>query len=146
MGVVAGLLGVVHALASTAQRQCGAATNSMRRAGRSATFEPGLLKRVKNFSFRGCIRRSTVDPPGPTVPPVRGTLSLREDVVRPQRTIRGEGKEGTHSLPLSAYTEPGGLRQDPGRAAQSPAEARTCGNGDSEMRVLLSTYTAGAWL
>jgi hypothetical protein len=48
---------------------------------------------VKNFSFRGFIRRSTGDPPGPTVPPVRGALSLREDVVRPQRTTKGEGKE-----------------------------------------------------
>ena len=42
-------------------------------------------------------------------------------------------------LPLSIYSAPGGLRQDPGRAAESPAEARTCGNGGSEMRVLLST-------
>jgi hypothetical protein len=35
----------------------------------STTFEPALLKRVKTFSFRGCIRRPTGDPPGPTVPP-----------------------------------------------------------------------------
>ena len=51
-----------------------------------------------------------------------------------------------HSLPLLTYTAHGGLRQDPGRAAQSSAEARTYGNGGSEMRVLLSMYTAGAWL
>jgi hypothetical protein len=31
--------------------------------------EPALLKRVKNFSFRGCIRRPMGDPLGPTVPP-----------------------------------------------------------------------------
>jgi hypothetical protein len=39
-GVVAGVLGVVHALASTAQRPCGAATDFMRRAALSTTFEP----------------------------------------------------------------------------------------------------------
>jgi len=31
-------------------------------------------------------------------------------------------------LPFSTYSAPGALRQDPGRAAESPAEARTCGN------------------
>jgi hypothetical protein len=41
----------------------------MRMAGRSTTFEPALPKRVKNFSFRGCIRRPVGDHPGPTVPP-----------------------------------------------------------------------------
>ena len=43
-------------------------------------------------------------------------------------------------LPLSTYSASGGLRQDPGRAAESSAEARTCGNGSREVRVLLSTY------
>jgi hypothetical protein len=28
----------------------------------------GLLKRVKNFAFSGCIHRPVGDPPGPTVP------------------------------------------------------------------------------
>jgi hypothetical protein len=32
-------------------------------------------------------------------------------------------KEGTHSPPLSIYSAPGGLRQDPGRAAEWLAEA-----------------------
>jgi hypothetical protein len=41
----------------------------MSMAALSTTFEPALLKRVKNFSFRGCTRRSMGDPPGPTVPP-----------------------------------------------------------------------------
>jgi len=59
---------------------------------------------------------------------VRGVSPLREDVVRPQRTTKGKGKELTHSLPFSTYSAPGVLRQDPGRAAESPAEARTCGN------------------
>ena len=40
--------------------------------------------------------------------------------------------------PLSTYSSPRGLRQDPGRAVKSPAVTRTCGNESSEMRVLLS--------
>ncbi len=43
------------------------------------------------------------------------------------RTAKGKGKEVTHSSPLSVYSAPGGLRQAPGRAVESPAEARTCG-------------------
>ena len=39
---------------------------------------------------------------------------------------KGKAKR-PHSLPLLTYSAPGGLRQDPGRVAQSPAEARTCG-------------------
>jgi len=54
--------------------------------------------------------------------------------------VRDAGKESTHSFPLPTYSAPGGLRQDPGRAAESPTKARTCGNGSREMRVLLSTY------
>jgi hypothetical protein len=45
----------------------------------------------------------------------RGAPPLCEEVVRPQRTIKG--KESTHSSPLSTYSAPGGLPQDPGRAA-----------------------------
>ena len=56
-------------LASSAQRSCRAATNSMRTPALSTTFEPALLKRVQNFSFRGCIHRPVGDPPGPTAPP-----------------------------------------------------------------------------
>jgi hypothetical protein len=52
---------------------------------------------------------------------------------------RGAGKESAQSFPLSTYSAPGGLRQDPGRAAESLAEARICGNGSREVRVLLST-------
>ena len=59
---------------------------------------------------------------------IRGASPLREELVRPQRTTKEKGKEVTHSLPLSTYSAPGALRQDPGRAAESPAEARTCGN------------------
>jgi hypothetical protein len=53
---------------------------------------------------------------------VRGAPTLREEVVRQQRTAKG--KERTHSSPLSMYSAPGGLRQDPGRAAESPTEAK----------------------
>jgi len=44
-GVVANVLGVVHALGESAQRSSGAATDSTRRAALSTTFEPALLKR-----------------------------------------------------------------------------------------------------
>ena len=46
---------------------------------------------------------------------VRGAPPLREEVVGPQRTIKG--KENTHSSPFSIYSAPGGLPQDPGHAA-----------------------------
>ena len=54
------------------------------------------------------------------------------------RTITGKGS--VHLFPLSTYSALGGLRQDPGHAAESSAEARTCGNGSCELRVLLSTH------
>ena len=47
-----------------------------------------------------------------------------------------KGKEITHSLPLSMYSAPGGLRQDPGNAAEWLAEARTYETGSREVRVL----------
>jgi hypothetical protein len=65
-------------------------------------------------------------------------MRLREEVVHSGRQ-KGKGKEVTHSLPLSMYSAPGGLRQDPGRVAESPAEARTCGNQGAKY-VCLSTY------
>ncbi len=51
-----------------------------------------------------------------------------------------KGKGETNSFPFLTYSAPGGLRQDPGRDAELPAEARTCGNGGHDVRVLLSTY------
>lgn len=54
---------------------------------------------------------------------VRGAPPLREELVRPQRTTKG--KESIHSFPLSTYSAPGDLRQDPGHAAESSAEAST---------------------
>jgi len=68
-----------------------------------------------------------------------GEAPGRIDQPQPRNSATGEWK-GAHSFPLSTYSAPGGLRQDAGRAAESPAEARTCGNGSREVRVLLSTY------
>ena len=45
-------------LASSARRSCGAVTGSIRMAALSKTFESALLKRAKNFSFRGRILTS----------------------------------------------------------------------------------------
>jgi hypothetical protein len=84
----------------------------VRMAALSTTFGPALPMRVKNFSLRGCIRRPIGDPPGPTY---RRTPPLREEVVRPQRTVIG--KNSTHSFPLPVYSAQGGLPQAPGRAA-----------------------------
>ncbi|MGI8447801.1 MAG: epoxide hydrolase family protein [Streptosporangiaceae bacterium] len=46
---------------------------------------------------------------------VCGTPPLRDEVVRPAADKKG--KDSTHPPPLSTYSAPGGLRQDPGRAA-----------------------------
>jgi len=54
-----------------------------------------LLKRVKNFSFRGCIRRPRGRSSWADGTAVGGAPPLREGLVRPQRTIKG--KESTHS-------------------------------------------------
>jgi hypothetical protein len=40
-------------------------------------------------------------------------------------TADKKGTECDYSVPLSMYSAPGGLRQDPGRAAKLLAEART---------------------
>src|ERR671915_1395008 len=50
-----------------------------------------------------------------------------------------KGKENTHSLPFSIYSALGGLRQDPGRAAESAAGASTCGVHDFRSTCLSST-------
>jgi hypothetical protein len=46
-------------------------------------------------------------------------------------------------FPLPAYSAPEGLRQDPGRAAGSLAEARLFRNGRSDMRALLAAAAEG---
>src|SRR3954447_19891757 len=58
---------------------------------------------------------------------------------------RGRRRERSQLLSTSTYSAPGDLRQDPGRAAESPAEARTSGTTRTsgtrsrDMRVF-STY------
>lgn len=52
-------------------------------------------------------------------------------LVRPQLD-KDKGKEVTHSLPHPSYNAQVGLRQAPGRAGESPIDARNC--GDSRMR------------
>jgi hypothetical protein len=55
-----------------------------------------------------------------------------------------EKERDTYPPPLSIYSAPGGLRQDPGRAVESPAGARIRGNGSREMRVLSAFGSRGA--
>jgi len=52
--------------------------------------------------------------------------------------LRSGEEEYSLPPPLSTYSSPRGLRQDPGRAVESPAVTRTCGNESSELRVLSS--------
>ncbi len=53
------------------------------------------------------------------------------------------GVRGCHSLPPSTYSAPGALRQDQGRAAETSAEARTCGNQGFAKYVCLRACAAG---
>jgi len=55
---------------------------------------------------------------------VRGAPPLRKKVASSQRTTKAKARR-SHSLPLLTYSAPGGLRQDPGRAAESAAGPRT---------------------
>ena len=92
---------------------------------RRARRRSGLADKGRNFSFRGCIRRPMGHPPGPTTCTAgRGAPPLRKKVVSSQRTTKAKARR-SHSLPLLAYSAPGGLRQDPGRAAESAAGPRT---------------------
>jgi hypothetical protein len=84
-----------------------------------------LPAKGKNSSLRGRIRRPMGHPPGPTTcTAVRGAPPLRKKVVSSQRTTKAKARR-SHSLPLLRYSAPGGLRQDPGRAAESAAGPRT---------------------
>jgi hypothetical protein len=90
---------------------------------RSRNSSPVTKPERRSFSFRGCIRRPMGHPPGPTTcTAVRGAPPLRKKVVSSQRTTKARR---SHSLPLLTYSAPGGLRQDPGRAAESAAGPRT---------------------
>jgi hypothetical protein len=107
-----------------------------RRADELTTFEPASLERVKNFPFRGRSRR-----PWEILLCRRHCHTRRAAASRRAcpSTADDKGKGKYPLLPLSTYNAPGDLRQDPGRAAESPAEARTSGNGGRDVRVLSST-------
>lgn len=87
-----------------------------------STFELALLKRVKNSSAAASV--------GPREIPL-GRRHLR----RPRRFAKGlvrrsgQGKEEYALLAILSVWRTGRLRQDPGRAAESPAETRTYGDG-----------------
>lgn len=59
------------------------------------------------------------------------------------RSVVTSAMAGRFPLPLSTYSPPEGLRQDPGGGAESSTDATTCGNGGHEVRVL-STYEGNA--
>lgn len=59
---------------------------------------------------------------------VRGVPTLREKLVGCIARQKAKARRCL-SLPVSTYSAPGGLRQDPGGGAKSSAEATACGNG-----------------
>ena len=108
---------------------------------RRARRRSGLAGKGKNFSFRGCIRRPMGHPPGPTTcTAVRGAPPLRKKVVSSQRTTKAKARR-SHSLPLLTYSRLGGLRQDPGRAAESAAGPRT----DEDMGARRACVVVDLW-
>jgi len=86
----------------------GAAENSMRMATLSTTFEPAKLEEGEEPLVLRLHRQGRGRSSWTTAIAVRGASPLREELVHPQRTTKG--KESTHSLPLSTYSAPGGLR------------------------------------
>ena len=120
-------------LASLAGRSRGATTTG-RMAARS-----GLAGKGETSRFRGCIRRPMGHPPGPTTcTAARGAPSLRKNVVNSQRTTKARR---CYSLPLLTYSRLGGLRQDPGRAAESAARPRT----DEDMGARRACVVVDLW-
>jgi hypothetical protein len=73
-----------------------------------------------------------------------GAPPLREEVVRRQLT-RVE-KAAIRSLPPPIYTADGAFMKPWVMPHNRPPQARNYEMGASEMRVLSSTYRAGAWL
>jgi hypothetical protein len=97
--------------------------------------------------FRGGIRRPMGDPPGPTA----CTRRTRRTAASQEGSQRTTKAKRYHSLPFLIYSRLGGLRQDPGRAAESTAGPRTDQERPTtdqertkawghDVRVLLSTY------
>lgn len=71
------------------------------RAGLSEEGEEPLVPRLRSQAHRRSSWTAGIA--------VRGASPLRGELVRPQRTTQGKGKESTHSLPLSTYSAPGGF-------------------------------------
>jgi len=81
---------------------------------------------------------------GERSPPFDSPLLKRAKGLGAGRPSWGDqGKDSTHSPPLSIYSSPRGLRQDPGRAAESAAGARTSGIRIREVRVLACAPLGG---
>src|SRR5262245_32922601 len=81
----------------------------------------------------------SVHPPPPTKPDRQeepASMILFRSVIAARHVDVDSGqKRGRRiciSLPLLIYSAPGGLRQDPRRAAELPTEARTRGNGGAK--------------
>ena len=72
------------------------------------------------------------------VPPYVAHRRFARRLSSSQRTTRAKARR-SHSLPLLTYSAPGGLRQDPGRAAESAAGPTTDEDMGHDVRVLLST-------
>ena len=106
---------------------------------RRARRRSGLAGKGKELLVPRCIRRPMAHPPGPTTcTAVRGAPPLRKKVVNSQRTTKARR---SHSLPLLAYSRRGGLRQDPGRAAESAAGPRT----DEDMGARRACVVVDLW-
>jgi hypothetical protein len=77
-------------------------------------------------------------PAGVSRPAIALPSPLREKLCQFLRATKVKARRFL-SLPLLSYSAPGGLRQDPDLAAESSAEASTCGMG-FDVRASLSMY------
>src|SRR3954447_915413 len=98
----------------------------------STTFEPAKLQEGEEPLVVRLHPQARERSSWSTAIPVRGASLLWGSLsVHSGRRKTGNERQRQgvqHSLPLLTYTAPGALRQDPGRAAESPAEAGTCEN------------------
>jgi hypothetical protein len=124
--------------------------------GRVSTAFPSPARIARNF--RAATLRGRLDHhylPAPVkhfieahgFPAMPRSVVVRVQILVDSKVMSGlirmkdaEKERGHLPPPLSIYSAPGGLRQDPGRAVESPAGARIHGNGSREMRVLSSAY------
>src|SRR6266576_1065158 len=78
--------------------------------------------------------------PGATCTAVRGAPPPSQEGCQSQRTTKAKARR-SHSLPLLTYSRLGGLRQDPGRAAESAAGPRT----DEDMGARRACVVVDLW-